>query len=171
MREEKKYLVKEVEDHLEKSDHLFLADYSGVTVSEISGLRDELAKHGAEFHVVKNSILKYALANRKMPELNEDVYKGPIAIVIGGDDASGVANVVNKFYKDKKKCLFKAGLLEDRMMTSDEVEALGKLPSKEVLLSQLLSLLNTPAQRFVTVVQAVPQGILNVLQAKVDKGD
>ena len=171
MREEKKYLVQEVESYLERSEHLFLADYTGVTVTEVSGLRRELAKLDAEFHVVKNSILKNALSNRGLPALDDSVYVGPIAIITGGDDASGVANAVNKFQKDSKKCPFKAGLLGDKTMSADDLEALAKLPSKDVLRAQLLSLFNTPAQQCVRVMQAVPEGVLNVLQAKSKKGE
>ena len=85
MRPEKKYLVREAGEHLEKSDYVFLADYSGITVDETSELRAGLAVCGAEFHVVKNSALKVAAAERNLLGFDEFL-TGPTAIVTGGDD-------------------------------------------------------------------------------------
>ncbi len=168
MRPEKKYLVEEVARHLSKSDYLFLADYRRITVEEVSALRRDLSAENAEFHVVKNSILNVAAKEKQLPDLHEHL-KGPVAIVVGGENPSGVAKILKKFFKEKEKVDVKAGVWGDRMLNAEEVQQLADLPSFEVLQAQLLSLFNTPAQRAVTVFNATPVALLNVLKAKTEQ--
>ncbi len=168
MQEEKKYLVEEIGAWLEKSDYVFLADFSRITVAETEQLRRALADQGAEFHVVKNRILKRAVAEREYPELDEHL-KGPTAIVVGGDNAPGVAKALAKFFKDKQKVELKGGVLEKSRLSVEDISDLAKLPPAEVLKAQLLGLFNQPGTQMVRIIQAVPQGLLNVLQAKADQ--
>lgn len=167
MQPEKKILVEEVGAYLDKSDYVFLADFQRVTVMETEELRRILAELDAEFHVVKNSILKLAAGERELELLDENLL-GPTAIVVGGDNAPGVAKALEKFFKDKKKLEIKGGVLEKANLTVDEVSTLAKLPPAEILKAQLLGLFNQPATQMVRIIQAVPQGLLNVLQAKAD---
>lgn len=168
MRPEKQYLVAEANTHLEKSDYVYLTNYERITVEEIAELRSQLSEHDAEFHVIKNSIFGVAAAAKGLPDLGEHL-NGQTAIVVGGDNPSGVAKIIGEFFKKKEKVEMKAGILNDRALTKEEIEALAKLPGLEVLRAQLLGLLTQPATGFVRVVNAVPQGLVNVLQAKVRK--
>ena len=170
MRPEKKYLVEEVDRQIGDSSYLFLADYKGITVAETAELRESLAAQGAEFHVVKNSALDVAAKARNLPDFS-NLLSGPTAIVSGGENPSEVAKVLTKFHKTKEKVGLKGGALGDRFLEQGEITELSKLPSLDILRSQLLSLFNTPAQQCARVLQAVPQGILNVLRAKSDLGD
>ncbi|MGC6424930.1 MAG: 50S ribosomal protein L10 [Lentimonas sp.] len=166
MRPEKQYLVEEVNTHLEKSDYVYLTNYERITVDEIAELRAQLSEYDAEFHVIKNSIFGVAAAAKDLPDMSEYL-TGQTAIVIGGDNPSGVAKLIGEFFKKKEKVEMKAGILNDRALTKEEIEALAKLPGIESLRAQLLGLLSQPATGFVRVVNAVPQGLVNVLQAKV----
>jgi len=168
MQSEKKYLVEEISDHLDKSNYVFLTDFERVTVAETEELRAALTEVGAEFHVVKNRILKLATNTREWEGL-EDYLKGPTAIVVGGENAPGVAKALEKFFKAKSKLEIKAGVLDGTTISTDQVSDLAKLPTEEVLRAQLLGLFNQPATQLVRVIQAVPQGLLNVLQAKSKK--
>lgn len=168
MQIEKKFLVEETGSHLDKSDYVFFADFTKVTVAETESLRKQLAEYGAEFHVVKNRILSRAAEEREI-EISSDLLAGPTAIVVGGNNPPGVAKVLEKFIKDTKKLEIKGGSLSRNPLTVAEITELSKLPTEEVLKAQLLGLLNQPATMMVRVVQAVPQGLLNVLQAKADK--
>ena len=170
MRPEKKYLVREAGEHLEKSDYVFLADYSGITVDETSELRAGLAECGAEFHVVKNSALKVAAAERNLLGFDEFL-TGPTAIVTGGDDASGAAKILRKFYKGKDKVSVKAGALGDRQLTAQEVSSLAELPNLETLRTQFLSLLNMPTTLLVTLLHTPARQLVTVLKAKAEKGE
>ncbi len=167
MRPEKQFLVDEVNTHLEKSDYMFLANYERANVMDIADLRAQLVKESAEFHVVKNNILKVAAKGRGFPELDEHL-TGQNAIVIGGENPSGVAKVLTKFFDKQEKFGVKAGVLSNQRLEVGEIKALAKLPPLEVLRAQLLGLLSKPAQQMVFVLNAVPQNVLNLLQAKID---
>ena len=166
MRVEKKYLIEEVAGHLKKSDYVILANFDRMTVADVSELRQRLAAHKAEFHVVKNSSLRVAAEALKLPAFNT-VLTGPTAIIVGGRNSPGVAKVVRDFIKEKQKVVVKAGVLGQKVLTPAEIEQLAGLPPLEALQAQLLGLLNQPASLFVRVLNAVPQGVANVLQAKV----
>lgn len=169
MQTEKEYLVEEVGNYLDKSDYVFLADFTRVTVAETETLRRTLSDLGAEYHVVKNSILQIAANKRELEGLDE--LEGPTAIVVGGSNPPGVAKALEKFFKDKQKLELKGGVLDKGFITREQVSDLAKLPSEEALKAQLLGLFNQPATHFARIIQAVPQGLLNVLQAKADKGE
>lgn len=166
MRPEKKYLVEEVSKHLGKSDYVYLANYERITVDETADLRTRLNQEGAEFHVVKNSILNLAAKERELPDLKEHL-EGPVAIIVGGSNPSGVAKVLQTFFKEKEKVELKGGVLENRPLDTSEIEQLAKLPGMEALRAQLLGLLNQPATLMVQVLSAVPRSMVQVLQAKV----
>jgi large subunit ribosomal protein L10 len=170
MQTEKKYLVDEIGAHLDKSNYVFLADFERVTVAETEELRRILAELGAEFHVVKNRMLRIAASEREL-DIDAEKLTGPTSIIVGGDNAPGVAKALEKFFKDKKKLEIKGGVLESSTLSAGEVSDLAKLPSAEVLKAQLLGLLNQPASQMVRIVQAVPQGLLNVLHARSEQSE
>lgn len=166
MRPEKQYLVEEVSTHLGKSDYVYLANYDRITVDETAELRASLAEHDAEFHVVKNTIFNVAAGARQLPDLSEHLH-GPTAIIVGGNNPSGVAKVLGEFFKKKEKVDLKVGILNDKALSKEQIEALASLPGIEALRAQLLGLLNQPGTSLVRVLNAVPQAMVNVLQAKV----
>jgi len=153
MRAAKKYLVDEVENHLNKSEYVFLADYTKLNVPETQALREALAPLGAEFHVVKNSILDVAAKNKGYPDLSEHL-NGQVAIVVGGDDYAAIAKAINEFAKKKDKLSFKVGVIGLESQSAEELKVLAELPSMDSLRVQLLGLLNTPASSFVRVLDA-----------------
>ena len=169
MRAEKKYLIAEVESHLKKSDYVILANFTGVTVADAAELRSRLAAEKAEFHVVKNSSLRVAAKALGLPDI-ETALVGPTAVVVGGKNSPGIAKILKQFFKDKQKLEVKAGVLSKKLITAKQVEQLADMPSLEVMRSQFLGLLNQPAGMFVRIINAVPQGLVNVLQAKARAG-
>jgi large subunit ribosomal protein L10 len=165
MRAAKQFLVDEVETHLRKSDYVYLANFDRITVADVGALRDKLAVEKAEFHVVKNSILRVAAKKLNLPDL-ESWLTGPTAIIVGGKNVSGVAKVISTFAKEKEKGQVKVGVVSKKTYNPAQVKALSELPSIEVLRAQLLGLLTTPARQFLFVLNGVPKSLLNVLQAK-----
>lgn len=168
MKPEKQFLVDEINTHLEKSDYVFLANYERATVFDIAELREELSKEQAEFHVVKNNLLRVAARDLGYPEMDDHLV-GQNAIVVGGENPSGVAKILTKYFDTKEKMEVKVGVLSKQLVEQDSVKQLAKLPSLDALRSQLLGLFEKPAQSLVFVINGVPQGLVNVLQAKVDK--
>ena len=104
---------------------------------------------------------------KELPDLSEHL-SGHTAIVVGGDDPSGVAKALGEFLKETKKVTVKAGTLGDRVLNTDQVKQLANLPSLEVLQSQLLSLFSTPATQLVSILSAPARSMVTVLQAKAD---
>jgi large subunit ribosomal protein L10 len=166
MRAEKKYLIDEVQVHLKKSDYVILANFTGVTVADAADLRNKLKAEKAEYHVVKNSSLRVAAQSLGLPDI-DSALTGPTAIIVGGKNSAGVAKVLKQFFKDKQKLEVKAGVLSKKFITPKDVGLLADMPSLDVLRAQLLGLMNQPASMFVRIINAVPQGLVNVLQAKV----
>ena len=139
MRAEKQFLVDEVAAQLASSNYLLLANFTGVTVENATAVRNQLRAHGAEYHVVKNSILNIAAKQAKLPDISAHL-SGHTALVT--------------FFKDFSKLEVKGGVLDAKLLTKAEVEYLSKLPSLDGIRAQLLSLLSTPASQFVRLLDA-----------------
>ena len=150
MRPEKKYLVEEAKSRLSASDFLFLVNFTGVTVKAAAEFREALAKAGAQYHVVKNSIIALAAKELGLPDMSE-VLAGPTGIVSGGEDAAAVAKAVVEFFKARENSEVKLGYFDGKLMNKAEVEYLGSLPSLPEMRAKFLSLLNTPASQMVRV--------------------
>ncbi|MDR1528344.1 MAG: 50S ribosomal protein L10 [Puniceicoccales bacterium] len=167
MRNEKKLLVGEIGKHLDKSDYVFFTDFRGVTVSDVSNLRQKLRSEQGEFHVVKKSLLKKATEERSLP-MPAGGFEGQIALVVGGENPAGIAKLLKEFRKNSKeeKLAMRGGLLSGKLLSLQDIGMLAELPGMDILRAQFLALLNTPATKLVRTMNAVPQGILNVLQAK-----
>lgn len=165
MRAEKQYLVDEVGRWIDMSGHLFLAGYTGLTVADAAELRAALRPHGAEFHVIKNNILTVAGKARGLPDLGATL-TGQNGIIVGGTDAAAIAKTITNWFKDKNKGEVKGGILDNKALSVEEVKILSALPPLPSLQAQFLALLNTPATSLARVLNAVPQSLVNVLDAK-----
>ena len=164
MRAEKQFLVDEVAAQLASSNYLLLANFTGVTVEDATKVREQLRAHGAEYHVVKNSILNIAVKNAYKDDKGKDAtdklqgsLSGHTALVTGGNNPTGVAKVLVTFFKDFSKLDVKGGILDAKHLSKADIEALSKLPSLDGIRAQLLSLLSTPASSFVRVLDAKRQ--------------
>jgi large subunit ribosomal protein L10 len=165
MRAAKQYLVREVEGYLEDPQYLFLADYQRVNVEDVTALKKDLRKKNAQYHVVKKSILNLVAKKKGLPDISRFL-QGQISLVAGGRNPSEVAKILLQFSKEKEKLVVRGGILDGKSIDANDIQALSRLPSIEVLRAQFLGLLITPLQQFVTVLQGVPRGLLNVLQAR-----
>jgi len=166
MRAEKQYLIAEVENHLKKSDYVILTNFTGASVADLADLRLKLATEKAEFHVVKNSSLRVAARALGLPDIGSQL-TGPTAVVVGGRNSAGVAKILRQFFKEKQKVEVKAGVLGRKLITASEVGELAEMPPIEILRARFLGLLNQPGSALVRVLNAVPQGVVNLLQAKI----
>ncbi len=168
MRPEKQFLVDEINSHLDKGDYVFLTNYERMTVPDIAKLREELNKHEAEFHVIKNRILNVAVTGRGLPDLSTYL-EGQTAIVIGGKDAPAVAKTLLKFTKNTEKAAIKGGLLGKSAFRGEDAKAISEMPPLEVIQAKFLGVLKAPAQKTVNLFHEVPQRAVNVLAAPAQK--
>jgi len=158
----KKDLVADMHELLGKSQIVFTVDYKGLNVSDVSALRAELRKADVEMKVVKNTLLKRASEDTDYSILN-DYYKGPTAVVMSYDDQVAPAKILTNFAKDNPKLEITAAAMNGKVINEAEIKALSSLPSREVLLSQVLNVMNAVPTSFVRVLNAVPNGFVNVL--------
>lgn len=159
-------IVEDIASRLNASPFLFVADYTGLKVTQFSELRNRLFAVGAEFHVVKNTFLRRALVGAGMPEIPD--LRGQTAIVTGDKDVAAAAKVVKTFSAEFKKPAIRAGVVDNLAVSADQINAIADLPSREVLLATLLGVLQAPATKLVRVLNEPAASLARVLQAKVD---
>ncbi len=169
MRAEKQFLVSEVGNYLDKSDYALLVEYTRLTVAEVAALRGKLKPLGAEFHVIKASILRKAAQARGLPEV-ESVLGGQVAMISGGTDVASIVKATEAFFKEKDKGELKGALLAGNLIGKSRVGELRTLPTMDEARAKLLALLNTPATMLVRVIGTPTQNFINVLDAYVRKG-
>lgn len=152
----KEQLVNEIAEKLRESNSAILTDYRGLTVAEMTALRKELREAGVEFKVLKNTLTRRATAQTNLTVLDPFLV-GPTAIAFSKDDAVAPAKVLHKFAKDHQALEIKAGIVEGKLVNVDEIKALADLPSREGLLSMLLSVLQAPIRNFALAIKAVAE--------------
>lgn len=167
-RDEKSAIVAELNEMFKRAKFSVVADYCGLTVSELEKVRNELRGCDTEIRIAKNTLLKRAVADTACESLIED-FSGTTAIVMAYDDPVSPAKVLAKFAEDHKKFELRSAVLEGEKITVDNILALSKLPTKEVLLGQLLSVMNGVPTALVRVLSGVPRTFLYGLQAVKDQ--
>lgn len=166
----KSSIVNDIKNWLDSSPYLIVTDYEGMTVDQFTELRRRLGDARAEVHVVKNTFLKRALSDAGMPDLN-GALKGQTAIVYGEQDISAAAKALKTFGAEFDKPEIRVGILDRSVLDADQVKAIADLPSREVLLAQLLGLLNTPATKLATLINTPATQLAQVVKAKSEKGE
>lgn len=139
---------------LAESSSTVVADYRGLNVSQVTELRKQLREAGIEFQVLKNSLVRRATEGTNYEELNQ-ILTGPTAIAFSKDDAIAPAKILNDFAKKNEALKLKGGVVEGKVVSMEEIKALAELPSRDGLLSMLLSVLQAPMRNFALAVKAV----------------
>ncbi|MFL6254314.1 MAG: 50S ribosomal protein L10 [Pyrinomonadaceae bacterium] len=140
-----------------------LVGFTKLTVAKDQELRRRLAEAGASYSVVKNTLARKAAAGTPFEGAAEH-FKGVTALALAEGDPVLLSKAISKFVKDNPEVFsFKAGVVEGRVVALKDVEALATLPSKEVLISRIMFLINAQAQRLATVISAVPRNLAVVV--------
>jgi len=158
----------DVVNTLEKSTSIFLANYSGMTVEELTAFRRELKSVKADFKVIKNTVARKALEGRPEAAVSS-LLKGQTAIVFSYGDVGATAKAVSEATKKYEKLTLIAGCLEGAVLDKTAVGSIADLPSREVLIGKILSTLLAPHRRLLGVLNGVPRNIVNVVSAIKDK--
>ncbi|NQX64297.1 50S ribosomal protein L10 [Paenibacillus qinlingensis] len=153
---EKEQAVAEVTEKFKASASTIIADYRGLNVAQVTQLRKSLREAGIEFVVLKNSLARRASANAELSALDEFL-TGPTAIAFSKDDLVAPAKILTEFAKKNDKLSVKGGVVEGRVVGYDQIKALAELPSRDGLLSMLLSVLQAPVRNFALAVKAVAE--------------
>ena len=163
-RSKKEQIVAELHQKLGKASAAILTDYKGLTVAEITSLRDSLAVERIDYQVVKNTLMRLACKKTDASVLDPMV-TGTCAVAIAFGDPAVPAKIIKKFSKSNEKLKLKAGALGNRLIDPDQILALADLPPKEELLGKMLGTLNAVPTGLVTVLSGVPRAFVGVLVA------
>ena len=167
---EKQAIVAELTEKLKTASSGVLVDYKGITVAQDTALRAEMRKNGVDYAVVKNTLTRFAVKNAGLEELSS-VLEGTTSLAVSATDPVAPARVVSEFSKkmNGEKFIVKAGFVDGKVISVDEVKALADLPSKEVLLSMLLSAMQGPVRGLAVSLDATISGLARALQAVADQ--
>ena len=166
--EEKKQIVEDLRGRFAKSSVVILTDFKGLDVASVSELRRRLKEAGIEYKVVKNTLMARASQDTPISVL-KDHFKGPGAVAIGYHDPVAPAKILTKFADDSKKLEIRAAVLNGKLIDLGGIRALAALPSREVLLGQLLAVMLEVPTSVVRVLAGVPRGLVNLLAALKDQ--
>ena len=164
LKAEKVAEVEQIADRLGKAKAAIVTEYRGLTVEQLTTLRAKIGEAEGGYRVMKNRLAKRALAVSPLEGIEVHL-AGPNALATANADPVPLAKVLVDFAKENEALKIKGGNVEGKIVDLDQIRALAKLPSREILLSQLLSVLNAPARDMASVLAAVPRSLATVIKA------
>jgi len=166
----KQQTIDELNDVFTRAKSAILAHYHGISAADMTILRTHMRERAVDFRVIKNTLAKKAMKDTPL-EVLESEFKGPVSLLVSFDDAVAPAKALADYARSgvKKSPDVVAGVVEGQQVTLEEIQALADLPSKEVLLSQLLSVMNGPTTNFVGVFSALLRKLVGTLDAIKDQ--
>ena len=163
-RNKKEEIVAELRRSLAEAKAVFVADFKGINMEALSGLRVKVREAGCEFRVTKNTLVKLAAKNTPLGQLDH-LFVGNNALGRTEGDPAALAKAMTDFVKTNDKFVIKGGVLGDRVLSPAQVKALAGLPGREALMASFLGTLNAVPTGLVRVLAAVPQKLLYALSA------
>ena len=163
-RSKKEQVVAELNQCLREAEAVFVTDFKGIGMEQLSELRAKLRASGAEFQVAKNTLVKLAAKETPMEQLS-GLMVGNNALGFTKGDPAALAKALNEFAKGNDKFVIKGGLLGEKTLDPAQIKALANMPSREVMLATLLGTMNAVPTSLVRVLAAVPQKLVYALAA------
>ncbi|NJR68124.1 MAG: 50S ribosomal protein L10 [Synechococcales cyanobacterium CRU_2_2] len=168
-RSNKEGVVAELKSQLEGTQMAIVMDYQGLSVADISELRNRLRESGATCKVAKNTFMQKAIDGDENWAGLSSLLKGSNAFLLVKDDLGGAIKAYQKFQKDTKKSELRGGVFEGKVMTTKDITAIGDLPSKEELIAQIAGAINGVATQLATGINEVPTGLARAIKALSEK--
>ena len=168
-RTQKEELIANLTKTFNETEMVVVTHYSGLTVAEISDLRDRIREAGAKFKVTKNRLTRLALTDTKFEGIS-DLFTGPTAIAYS-DDPVAAAKVSVEFSKKNEKLIVLGGALGSETLDADGVKALATLPSLDELRGKIVGILKAPASKIAQVLQAPGGQVARVISAYSEQGE
>ena len=157
-----------VKDGITKSSSTFVVSFRGVSSAKMDSLRKDLRRKKADVLVAKTSVARIAFKEAKLQSLAERI-EGQLALVLSDADASEISRILVKFAKDYEGFVLKGGVLDGNLLEPDQIRTLSDLPSREVLLSQLLGTMQAPLTRFMGALNGKTRDLLSILKQLSEK--
>lgn len=168
-KDQKATVVQDLTERFGETSTLFVADYRGLDMPDITELRSRLRDADAQFSVVKNTLARRAATDAGMEEVAK-LFTGPTAIAFVQGDAAAVAKALKEFGKDREGLLeLRGGIMDGNLVDAGQVREIAELPPREVILAMLLSTVNAPAQQLVGAVNAPARDIVSLLNNWIEK--
>ena len=168
-REKKTQIINKLQEAFAKSSISILTDYRGLSAPEIADLRRKLRGLGIEYRVVKNTLTRFAAKRTGKDKLNS-LIEGPIAIAFSHGDITEPAKVLADYIRTSKTSLtIKGGILNERLLTPEDVMTLSTLPSREILLAKIVGGMQIPTLTLVNCLTTPVRGFIGVLQARIQQ--
>jgi large subunit ribosomal protein L10 len=168
MKKDEKQQAEALREELAKAKGLLLSGFEGITVAQDTDLRGKVAKAGAKYRVVKNSLIERAAQGTAIEPLAKKL-RGTTSLAYTQTDPVGLAKVITSYAKENPILVFKTGMVEGRVISMVDLNALASLPSREMLLSQVLFLIKSPAQRAASALAGAGRNLAYVIQQGVQE--
>lgn len=167
-RKEKEHVVSDMSKEVEGLTAAVLTDYRGLNVEQLNQLRRRFREEKISYHVVKNTLMKLASKGTDLEKLI-DYFEGPTAIAISYGDPTLLARILAEFMKSQPALEIKVGLIQGKVTTREEVKSLATMPSREVLMAQVLGGIQMAGGQLAGVIHSALQQVLGVIQARADQ--
>jgi large subunit ribosomal protein L10 len=167
-RREKEQTLSNLSEKIKGFQAAVLTNYRGLNVGQMNHLRQRLREEKISYHVVKNTLMKLASKGTDLEKL-DNYFEGPTAIAISYGDPILLAKILSEFIKTQPSLEIKVGLVQGKVASPEEVKALANMPSREVLLAQILGGMQGPANQLGAAISNAIQQVLGVIQARVDQ--
>lgn len=165
----KKEIVADLKETLSEAQLAFVIQYEGLSVAEITDLRDRLRPVGASCKVTKNTLMNIAVDGDENWQPMQEFLKDATAFLFTGEEIGAAVKAYKGFQKDTKKTELRGGVLEGKALTKEQVEALGDLPTKEELYAQIAGSINALATKIAVGVKEIPSGLARGIKAVSEK--
>jgi large subunit ribosomal protein L10 len=169
--ENKQQIVEELKGLLGEAEMALVLDYKGLTIKEMSDLRTRLQAANGVCKVTKNTLMRRAIDGDSAWSDLESLLTGTNAFVLVKGDVGGAVKAVQSFQKDTKKSETKGGLFEGKLLSQNDIKAIGDLPSKEALIAQIAGAINAVATKVAVGINEVPSGLARALNQHAESGD
>lgn len=168
-REKKVAIVDNLEEMFRKCRIGILADYRGITATELTNLRRQFRGKGIDIKVVKNTLARFAAEKAGRADL-ASLFQGPTAIVFGYEREAETARTLDEYNRNLKTALdIRGGFLAERLLTAGEVLSLAKLPSREILIARVMGGMQAPITGLIIQLSSPLRGIIRILQARINQ--
>jgi len=152
----KEEIVNDITKKFQDAEAVIVFDYRGLTVEQVTDLRKQLREEGIEMRVLKNTMLRRAAEAAGLSEL-VDIFKGPTAVAFSNEEVVAPAKIIAEFAKTAEALEIKGGVLEGTVASVEQINKIAKLPSRDGLLSMLLSVLQAPIRNTALAIKAVAE--------------
>lgn len=163
-KQQKKQLVEELSDKLKRQNILIFTDFRGLKVDEMQELREKLREADGEYKVARKTLIKLAL-EKADKEMDMNQFEASLALTFGFSDPIIPTKIISKFSKEHKELGVLGGMMDDKVLSAEEIKELAKIPSQEELLAKLVGSIKSPISGFVNALKGNIRNLIGVLSA------